>query len=281
MTVTALRNTNNGSFLPAEHLEFVRNTQRNAAFKAAFERLAAGKTVLDVGTGSGILAIYAARAGAKQVIAVEKDKAMAKIAQANFERNGLNNRIKLIVADAFDLRRSDLQHVDMLVGEMLSTWCVIESQVQVFKHLINITGASVTMPRRVINYAEGVHAVFGDAERLVVIPTTYFEFEATRPKAEKMTIRRKASEIILSSDAEFDPVISISLRVLRTGVINAMRLTSITEVCEGITFNPRDDTMPRMIVPLPREIAVTAGQMVNLTIRYTYAAGWDKFIIDV
>ena len=74
---TNLRHTDNGSFAQAEHLEFVRNRRRNYAFKKAFDNLAQGKTVLDVGTGSGLLAIYSVHAGAKKVIAIEKDEKMA------------------------------------------------------------------------------------------------------------------------------------------------------------------------------------------------------------
>lgn len=47
-----------------------------------------GKVVLDVGTGSGILAIFAAKAGARKVYAVEATP-MAKFAQSLVEHNGV------------------------------------------------------------------------------------------------------------------------------------------------------------------------------------------------
>lgn len=50
-----------------------------------------GKVVLDVGTGSGILAIFAAKAGAKKVYAVEATK-MAKFAKQLVKSNGVNPR---------------------------------------------------------------------------------------------------------------------------------------------------------------------------------------------
>lgn len=49
-----------------------------------------GKVVLDVGTGSGILAIFAARAGARKVYAVEAT-AMAKFARTLVENNGVRS----------------------------------------------------------------------------------------------------------------------------------------------------------------------------------------------
>ena len=48
-----------------------------------------GKVVLDVGTGSGILAIFAANAGARKVYAVEATP-MAKFAQSLVEHNGVS-----------------------------------------------------------------------------------------------------------------------------------------------------------------------------------------------
>ena len=47
-----------------------------------------GKVVLDVGTGSGILAIFAAQAGAKKVYAVEATS-MAKLAKRMVESNNV------------------------------------------------------------------------------------------------------------------------------------------------------------------------------------------------
>jgi type I protein arginine methyltransferase len=49
-----------------------------------------GKVVLDVGTGSGILAIFAAKAGAKKVYAVEATS-MAKHARRLVEANGVSS----------------------------------------------------------------------------------------------------------------------------------------------------------------------------------------------
>ncbi|MBQ9299484.1 MAG: 50S ribosomal protein L11 methyltransferase [Clostridia bacterium] len=56
--------------------------------------------VLDVGTGSGILAIAAARLGAKQVLGVDIDPMAVRVARENVEKNGLSHVI--------DIREGDL-----------------------------------------------------------------------------------------------------------------------------------------------------------------------------
>ncbi|MDQ7840745.1 MAG: 50S ribosomal protein L11 methyltransferase [bacterium] len=57
---------------------------------AAVERYVhGGETVLDLGTGSGILAIAAARLGARRVLAIDDDDVAASIARANARANGV------------------------------------------------------------------------------------------------------------------------------------------------------------------------------------------------
>lgn len=278
--LTKLRHTNNGSFSPAEHMEFVKNKKRNRAFDRAFARLAAGKTVLDVGTGSGLLALYATRAGAKKVIAIEKDKRMAEIAHHNFRRSKFSDIIELRMGDALDLTPHDLPPVDLIVGELLSTWCVIEPQVPVMKHLLTILERNPqTIPRRIINQVEGVYARFGDVEGLVEIPTVYFEFDG-KEKARSLTEVTKASKISFSADMSLQADLSVTLSATNSGTINALRLTSITETCEGTEFGSTDDTMPKMIVPLPEPIEVQPGQSVSLSIRYEYGKGWENFSVS-
>jgi ribosomal protein L11 methyltransferase len=57
--------------------------------RAAEELVTADSNVLDVGAGSGILAIAAARLGAKQVAAVELDPVAARVCAENVQRNGV------------------------------------------------------------------------------------------------------------------------------------------------------------------------------------------------
>ena len=58
-----------------------------------------GGKVLDVGTGSGILAIAAARLGADSVLGVDIDPMAVQVAKENVEKNGLSGRIEIRQGD--------------------------------------------------------------------------------------------------------------------------------------------------------------------------------------
>ena len=60
------------------------------------------KTVLDVGTGSGILAIWAAQAGARKVYAVEATK-MCEHARQLIKANGLEGVVEVIEGSIEDV----------------------------------------------------------------------------------------------------------------------------------------------------------------------------------
>lgn len=58
-----------------------------------------GGKVLDVGTGSGILAIAAAKLGAHDVLGVDIDEMAVQVAIENVEKNGLSDKIKIVEGD--------------------------------------------------------------------------------------------------------------------------------------------------------------------------------------
>jgi ribosomal protein L11 methyltransferase len=59
-----------------------------------------GDRVLDLGSGSGILTIAAAKLGALQATGVELDEEADPIATANARRNGVEDRVRFITGDA-------------------------------------------------------------------------------------------------------------------------------------------------------------------------------------
>jgi len=77
--------------------------------QALEEHLGPGAKVLDLGTGSGILAIAAAKLGAGYVLALDNDPLAVRAAQANVQSNGVQNIVSVELGsldkatDRFDL----------------------------------------------------------------------------------------------------------------------------------------------------------------------------------
>lgn len=70
-----------------------------------------GKTVIDMGTGSGILAILCAMRGADHVYAIEIDEAAYVNAMENVRLNGVEGRVSVIHGDADSLDEVQRAHL--------------------------------------------------------------------------------------------------------------------------------------------------------------------------
>lgn len=66
-----------------------------------------GDRVLDVGSGSGILAIAAALLGASEVVAFEADELALEAMAENFERNAVSERVRCVEGLATSARIAD------------------------------------------------------------------------------------------------------------------------------------------------------------------------------
>ena len=104
------------------------------------------KVVLDVGTGTGILAIFACQAGARKVYAVEASQS-AEIARLLIEANGYSDRIEVIQAKLEDVQL--LEKVDIIISEpigfLLGKKIVTFQLKDLFSYLIGSFESSVVI----------------------------------------------------------------------------------------------------------------------------------------
>ncbi|MGI6722697.1 MAG: 50S ribosomal protein L11 methyltransferase [Anaerovoracaceae bacterium] len=91
----------------------------------------AGKSVLDVGTGSGILAIAAALMGASDVLGIDIDPVAVKIARENTANNGCGDVVKIIEGD---LTKGVDFKADIVVANLMAEMvCMLTEHIR--KHL--------------------------------------------------------------------------------------------------------------------------------------------------
>ncbi|WP_191843468.1 methyltransferase domain-containing protein [Catellatospora chokoriensis] len=106
------------------HGEMLLDNGRNRALAAAIEEVVRpGDVVADVGAGTGILAMLAARAGAAQVYAIERAP-IAAVARALLARNGLDDVVQLVHTDLTEF--APPARVDVVLCETLGMACLDE-----------------------------------------------------------------------------------------------------------------------------------------------------------
>jgi len=92
-----------------------------------------GKTVIDFGCGSGILALAAVKLGAEKAYAVDIDPQALKASQENAKRNGITDR--LVIAHPEDIQ---LPVVDILVANVLLN--PLQELASLFSELVHPSG---------------------------------------------------------------------------------------------------------------------------------------------
>src|SRR5262249_41493621 len=89
-----------------------------AALTLLERHLHSGDRVLDLGSGSGILAIAAAKLGACRAIGIENDVEANPVARRNAERNAVPHLVEFLDGDAGDMAPL-LGPADLLVSNIL------------------------------------------------------------------------------------------------------------------------------------------------------------------
>lgn len=122
--------------IPAWHLPMLADEARNAAYQQAMDKhVGAGMHVLDIGAGSGLLAMMAARAGAGQVTAVEMNPVLAEVARQVVADNGFADRIQVLNRLSLDLEVGvDLPAADLVVSEVLDGGLLGEGVLPTLRH---------------------------------------------------------------------------------------------------------------------------------------------------
>lgn len=100
------------------HETLLRDGVRNAAFYKALEKnIKPGDAVLDIGAGTGIWAIAAAKLGAKRVVAIDADELMVGVIKIIAAEHGVSDRVEAIWGNSFDV--SLAREFDVVVSETI------------------------------------------------------------------------------------------------------------------------------------------------------------------
>lgn len=113
------------------HASMLNDRRRTSSYLASIRDVVKpGDIVVDIGTGTGILAIAAVHAGARHVYAIEEAR-IARVARALFEANGMTDPITLIRGRSTEVRLP--QRADVLICELIGNEPLAERVIGITK----------------------------------------------------------------------------------------------------------------------------------------------------
>jgi tetratricopeptide (TPR) repeat protein len=154
------------SVAPAWHIPMVNDDERNQAYDLALRRaVRPGDLVLEIGTGSGLVAMMAARAGAAKVVSCEVLPLMADIAREVVAKNGLGERITILTRKSTQVQVGEdmPDRADVFVSELINIGMLSPNMLPVLQH----ARENLLKPgARIIPAAAIVHAALIEAPQL-------------------------------------------------------------------------------------------------------------------
>ncbi|MBF0587535.1 MAG: tetratricopeptide repeat protein [Magnetococcales bacterium] len=123
--------------VPNWHFAMMNDLPRNDAYEAAIKAaVTPDSTVLDIGTGGGLLAMMAAKHGAKKVYTVEVVPIIAQLAREIIQKNGYEEVITVLNKESTLLKiGQDLpQRADILVTETFDVGLIGERAISFIQH---------------------------------------------------------------------------------------------------------------------------------------------------
>lgn len=154
------------TIIPRWHFEMLNDEQRNEAFERALAKvITADSLVLDIGSGTGLLAMMAARAGARETVSCEMVAPLADLAREVVARNGFAGKIRIMGKKSTDLSIGDdmPERANLLVTETVDCGLLGEGIVPSITHA---RANLLTEDARVIPRAASVYAMVVESKRL-------------------------------------------------------------------------------------------------------------------
>lgn len=279
--------------VPQWHFAMLNDTARNDAYEAAIRRAVPGKRVLEIGTGAGLLAMMAAKAGAAAVDSCEAVGVIAREAASIVARNGFADRIRIIPKHSTGIAvgRDIAARADVLITETFSSnlldEAILPSLEHAHRHLLTEQATIVPRAASAMGFLIGGEAVGGMlsagqikgfdlapfnefAPPRLVVPLGGVAFDAFSPDVELLRFDLTEAEFRMGGREIAFPVTGSGLC---HGVAQWIRL----DLDDGVQYSNRpggqggNSHWPNIIYRFPTPLMVSAGETVRVFARHDRA----------
>lgn len=241
--------------------------RRTTAFASAIRAtVRPGDVVVDLGSGTGVLALMAAKAGAGYVYAVESDASAVRQLRATIEANRLSRQVEVIHADATKVKLP--KKADVIISEMVATGLVGELQIQATANALRQSSSEVRVLLKTLE----------NEVALVRCRARYYGFEMPvvqyqYPDAKEVTAREMSDRLcyaVVDLTKPIDRSVRFvgTARARRAGLANALRVTTKTTFWDGATLGHSFAYCYPILLPVA-PMRVRSGDLVRIKLSYT------------
>ncbi|WP_446655438.1 50S ribosomal protein L11 methyltransferase [Blastomonas sp.] len=286
--------------VPFWHIPMLNDVRRNDAFEAAIVAALAetgpDARVLDIGTGSGLLSMMAARAGAQSVTACEMVPIIADMARQIIADNGYSDRITVHTAPSTELKVGEHldERADILVSEILSSDLLTEHVIDTFEdaHARLLKPDAIVIPRaasaigclvesQVLADYVFVDQVSGfDISRFGALASPKLPIHGTMTDWKRLSDDVELVHIDLTRTQHQSDLHLLQINVLEDGIATGIVQWMYVDLAEGISFDNHPDGYTdggwlQVLHNFPEPVAVRAGDVLNV------AVGHDRVTLIV
>jgi len=249
--------------------------RRTLAFQSAiYNTVRAGDVVVDMGTGSGILAMLAAKAGAKKVYAIEYDENNIRTLENTFKLNGFADKIEVVAGDVTKV--SLPEQIDVIIGEMIATGLIEELQVYAMNNILKYANKDCRVVLEkydvYVELVQNQEEYYGFDFKIFRYeypddPALYSDAHTNKQIVTSVDFTRPVDDLGISKELVFT--------ITKPGTINAVRLSAVTTLCDKSLLEGTFAYSYPIILPVETQI-VKEGEVFMLKIEYELNGGMDK-----
>lgn len=276
---------------------------RMTAFRTAIDEVVRpGSVVLDLGTGTGVLAEWALRAGARMVYAIELNKSLLDVAVARIETAGYAARFRPVLGLSFDVDLPDA--VDVIVSETMGNIADNEGFVEILQDARRrfLAVGGVMIPSRVESYLVPVAAERAHAEVRQASPQggngpeqfalqlrnrkarSVFDFyyDAIIPACRHLSEPRPVRQYEFGDEETATYELRLTYTAHRTGLLTGIKGYFVATLSDAVTLDisgddiegrTTSDSWKHCYLPIENPCIVQAGDRIELTFSRSRPAG--------